>query len=104
MTIPNQAYWYNNQLKRYVIQFMTIFSGLQVKVGKNEDTGKDSYVVTTIHYGNHDRVVASLMAENTQNKPVRLPCMTAFMQSLDMAPELMHGIGVERRNTYSPFF
>lgn len=102
MSIPQQAYWYNDQLKRYIIQFMTIFSGLQVRVGRNESADRNSLIPVTIHYGNHDRVVASLMAENTQNKPVRLPCMTAFMQSLDMAPELMHGIGVERRNTYVP--
>lgn len=102
MSIPNQAYWYNDQLKRYIIQFMTIFSGLQVSIGKTEGTNETALIPVTIHYGNHDRVVASLMAENTQNKPIRLPCMTAYMQSVDLAPELMHGIGVERRNSYVP--
>lgn len=102
MAIPNQAYWYNDQLKRYIIQFMTIFSGLQVGVGKTEGTNETALIPVTIHYGNHDRVVASLMAENTQNKPIRIPCMTAYMQSIDLAPELMHGVGVERRNAYVP--
>lgn len=102
MTIPNQAYWYNNQLKRYIIQFMTIFSGLQVSIGKTEGVGEPALVPVTIHYGNHDRVVASLMADNTQNKPIRLPLMTAYMRSFDIASELMHGIGVERRNSYVP--
>lgn len=102
MAIPKQAYWYNDQLKRYIIQFMTIFSGLQVQIGRNEQTGQESLIPVTIHYGNHDRVVAALMADNTQNKPIRLPMMTAYMQNLDIAPDLMHGIGVERRNSYVP--
>lgn len=102
MAIPNQAYWYNDQLKRYIVQFMTVFSGLQVRIGKNDMTNSDALIPVTIHYGNHDRVVASLMAENTQNKPLRLPLMTAYMQNLDLAPELMHGVGVERRNSYVP--
>jgi len=102
MPIPNQAYWYNNQLKRYIVQFMAIFSGLQVKIGRNEQTGQDALIPVTIHYGNHDRVVASLMAENTQNKPIRLPLMTAYMQNLDLASDMYHGMGVERRNSYVP--
>lgn len=102
MPIPNQAYWYNSQLKRYIVQFMAIFSGLQVKIGRNEQTGQESLIPVTIHYGNHDRVVASLMAENTQNKPIRLPLMTAYMQNLDLASDMYHGMGVERRNSYVP--
>ena len=102
MAIPQQAYWYNDQLKRYIVQFMAIFSGLQVSIGKTEGTNETALIPVTIHYGNHDRVVASIMAEHTQNKPIRLPCMTAYMQSVDLAPELMHGMGTERRNSYVP--
>ena len=102
MAIPNQAYWYDGQLKRYIIQFMAIFSGLQVKIGRTEGVDKTSLIPVTVHYGNHDRVVASLMADNTQNKPIRLPCMTAYMQSVDLATDLMHGTGIERRRSYVP--
>lgn len=102
MAIPKQAYWYDEQLKRYIIQFMTIFSGLQVQIGKTENVDQTALIPVTIHYGNHDRVVASLVAENTQNKPIRLPCMTAYMSGFDIATDLMHGTGQERRNTYVP--
>ena len=102
MAIPQQAYWYNEQLKRYIIQFMTIFSGLQVSIGRTEGVDQEALIPVTIHYGNHDRVVAGLMAENTQNKPIRLPCMTAYMQGFDLATDLMHGTGQERRNSYVP--
>lgn len=102
MAIPTQAYWYNDQLKRYIIQFLTVFSGLQVSIGKTEGVNEPTLIPVTIHYGNHDRVVASLMAENTQNKPIRLPCMTAYMQNIELAPDLMHGTGAERRRSYVP--
>jgi hypothetical protein len=102
MAIQQQAYWYNNQLKRYIIQFMAIFSGLQVQLGKTGQAEHDSLIPVTIHYGSHDRVVAALMADNTQNKPLRLPMMTAYMENLDIAQDLMHGVGMERRNSYVP--
>lgn len=102
MSIPKQAYWYDEQLKRYTINFMAIFSGLQVKIGRNGSSPRDSLIPVTIHYGHHDRVVASLLADNTQNKPIRLPMMVAYLQGVDLAPELMHGTGQERRKSYVP--
>jgi hypothetical protein len=102
MSIQKQAYWYNDQLKRYITQFMAIFSGLQVQVGRNADLNTPSLVPATIHYGSHDRVVAALMADNTQNKPLRLPMMTAYMENLELAQDLMHGTGTERRSSYVP--
>lgn len=102
MAIQKQAYWYNDQLKRYITQFMAIFSGLQVQVGRTAELNTPSLVPVTIHYGSHDRVVAALMADNTQNKPLRLPMMTAYMENLELAMDLMHGTGNERRNSYVP--
>lgn len=102
MAIQKQAYWYNDQLKRYITQFMAIFSGLQVQIGKNSQSSSNSLIPVTIHYGSHDRVVAALMSDNTQNKPLRLPMMTAYMENLDLAQDLMHGVGVERRSSYVP--
>lgn len=94
-----RAFYFNSQLRRYIVQFMSIFSGMQVEVGASE-TREKRLISTPIVYGSRDRVVAALKAENTQNKPVRLPTMSAYLNSIDLAPELRKGIGVERRKPF----
>lgn len=101
MPIRNDAYYYDHQLRNYILQFMAIFTGLQVKVGKSES--RDARLISVpIHYGPQDRIVASILSDNTQNKPLRLPLMSAAMISLDLASELYSGVGVQRRNTFLP--
>jgi len=101
MTIPTNGYFYDKQFKTYILQFMAIFSGLQVQVGKF-NTEEERLISVPIHYGAQDRVVAAIIADNTQNKLMRLPIMSACLRNIRMAPERMHGTGIERRSTYVP--
>lgn len=101
MAFKRDGYYYNRQLTNYILQFMAIFSGLQVQVGKWN--GADEQLISVpIHYGDQDRVVAAILADNTQNKPIKLPAMSAYMRGFEIARDRMHGTGVERRNTYVP--
>lgn len=102
MTITQDGYFYNGQLTTYVRQFMAIFAGLQVMVGRNS-TEEERLIEVPIAYGDRDRVVAAIIAENTQNKMLRLPMMSAHLRNLTLAVgERAHGTGAERRNTYVP--
>ncbi len=99
MAITN--YYYDNQVKRYLTQFMSIFSGMQAEVGKRN--GEDNKLISVpVHYGNKDRVVAHIIADNTQNKPLRLPVMSVNLTSINMAPEMRKAIGGTRRQSYLP--
>jgi len=89
-------FFYDQQISRYLIHFMMIFSGMQVRVGKNE-TKEERLIPVPIHYGSKDKVTASILAENTQNKPIRLPVMSTYLTAVELAPELRKGVGqVER--------
>lgn len=101
MAIQKDGYYYNAQLARYINQFMAIFQGLQVQVGKWHDE-EERLIPVDIKYAHPDRVVASILAENTQNKPIRLPTMSAYVSGFSIAMERARGVGVERRNTYVP--
>lgn len=70
-------------------------------IGKSA-TQDERLINVPVMYGHRDRVVASIIAEQTQNKPIRLPTMAAYMRSVDMAENRYAGIGTERRNTYVP--
>lgn len=101
MSFRSDGYYYDQQLKNYILQFMAVFSGLQVQVGKFNE--KEARLISVpVHYGAQDRVVASILADNTQNKPLRLPTMSAYMRGLQIAPNRMAGTGTERRKAYVP--
>lgn len=101
MAFQRTGYYYDNQIRRYTLQFMSIFSGLQVQVGKWN--GEDEKLISVpVHYGDPDRVVAAILAGNTQNSPIRLPAMSAYMKGMQVATDRMHGVGVERRESFVP--
>lgn len=95
------TYYYDSQIKRYLIQVMNVFKGLHVMVGKN-DTSEERLIQVPIHYGSRDRVVQHILGGNTQNKPIRLPVMSAYMSGLDIDTSLMKGKMVQRSQTYLP--
>ena len=101
MAIQRNGYYYDQQIRNYTLQFMAIFSGLQVQVGK-WNSEEEKLISVPVRYGDPDRVVAAILSNNTQNSPIRLPVMSAYMKGLQIAPDRMHGVGVERRNSYVP--
>lgn len=101
MAFQRDGYYYNQQFKTYAKQFMAIFSGLQVQIGK-WNTEDERLIEVPIHYANQDRIVASILADNTQNKPIRLPVMSAYLRSIQYNSSMAVGTGTERRFSYVP--
>jgi hypothetical protein len=79
-------YFYEHQIRNYILQFSAIFHGLRVKTGKGECNEEQFITVPTV-VGSKDRVVAAIMAGNTQNRSFSLPIMSVHLQALAMAPE-----------------
>jgi hypothetical protein len=98
-----KTFYYNYQFKKYFLQFMAIFGGMKVQVGKNERSGEEEKLVTVpIMSGNRDRVVAWIKNRQTQNLPLHLPIMSANIANVELAPDLRKGIGNVKRTTYAP--
>ena len=93
-------FFYEGQLRSYLLQFCNIFAGLQVQTGKGE-CDVPEFMSVPITVGSRDRVVAAIQAGNTQNKPFSLPIMAASISSLGMATS-RKGIGVVDRRVYLP--
>jgi hypothetical protein len=79
-------YFYDAQLRAYMLQFITIFQGLQVQTGKGE-CDEAQFISVPCVVGTKDRVVAALFAGNTQNRMFSLPTMAVHLQGLEVAPE-----------------
>jgi len=94
-------FYYDEQHKQYLLQFAAIFSEMFVKIGANEDR-EERLIPVEIHYGSKDRAAHAILAGNTQNKPVRLPNMSMYISSIDLAPERRKGVGIADRHTHLP--
>lgn len=109
MTLPNPEYsktldtfYYNQQFKKYALQFMAIFSDLQVSEGVNNLNQQTNIITVPIKYGSADRVVQAIKSDNTQNKMLRLPMLAAKITGINIAVEKMHGTGTGDRHGYLP--
>ena len=94
-------YFYEHQLKSYIVQFAAVFAGMKVSIGKNENE-EPRLISVPIKNASQDRVVGAIKGENTQNKPIRLPLMSFQLMTVEQAPELRKGIGTSRRATMMP--
>jgi len=99
--IEDPVYYYNEQIRQYILQFMAIFAGMKVKVGKSNNRD-EALIPVHLTYGAKDRVVASIFSDNTQNKPLRLPTMSANLMGVEMSPDKRKGVGVQRREVFMP--
>lgn len=97
-----ENYFYSEQMERYVVQFMAIFTGLKVRFGKNDYNSQTDLVRVPIRYGSSDRVVDHILSENTQNKPVRVPMMSAHITGIFLTPGRAKGVGQVARNVNLP--
>lgn len=90
-------YYYNAQLKKAIIAFSNIFTGMQVKTGRSGCEDVES-VVVPVRYGSSDRVVEAIASSHTQNKLHTLPMIATYMTGLSLDPTRIHGLGgVDRR-------
>lgn len=92
-----ENYFYNEQFKKHIVQFMAIFSGMKVSVGKNDFDSTTNLIEVPILYGSRDRVVSHIFSEQTQNKMLRLPLMAAQVIGIDLARERLAGQNTERK-------
>jgi hypothetical protein len=99
---PFENFWYDQQLTGYITQFMAVFSGMYVRIGKNDFNSQTDFIEVPITYGGVDRVVSSIIAQNTQNLPLRLPMFSAKLVDMDPAPERFKGVGTVERKSYLP--
>ena len=94
----SREYYFNDQLRKFLVGFANVFTGLQVRTGK-DGCGEISELDVPIIYGSRDRVVSAIGASHTQNKQYTLPIMSFYNTGLEMDPSRMKGIStVDRRS------
>jgi len=79
-----QMYFYDEQIRRFLLQFTRIFSGFQVEYGRNE-AGRDgdTLVRVPVRYGDSSRQAQTILQENSANFMPSTPLMTFYITNLD---------------------
>ena len=84
MAGKNLDYWYDEQIKRYLIQLVRIFSNFKVR--ENTEKGVN-YNRVPARYGDISRMVAHILRNNSENTINNAPMITVSIGSLSIARE-----------------
>jgi hypothetical protein len=85
--MAEQQYFYDKQIRRYIQQFIRLFSGFSVQMGKDE-TGLAEMQLVPVRYGDINRMAAHITRENSENIVNTVPFISCYVTNLAMAPEL----------------
>jgi|TARA_R110000823_G_scaffold195439_2_gene326756 hypothetical protein len=81
--MANMDYFYDAQLRRYLLQFMRIFSGFTVAEGKRD--GVTNYQKVPVRYADMQRMVAHILTKGSENMVNSTPFISCNISSLLIA-------------------
>ena len=104
----SQQFFYDAQVRRFLLQFTRIFSGFQIEYG-NENNGPNNAALirVPVRYGDASRNAQTIIQENSRNSLPSTPLMTFYITGLDyeqnrmQEPYFVSKVNVRQR-TYDP--
>lgn len=79
-------YFYDRQIRRYIQQFIRLFSGFSVQMGVDQ-TRLPIYQEVPVRYGDINRMAAHITRENSENFVNSVPFISCYVTNLSMMPE-----------------
>ena len=76
-----QQFFYDQQIRRYIIQFIRMVSNFQVEFGKNRQ-GVSALQRVPVIYGDSSRQAASIIQQNSENILHAVPAMAVYVDNL----------------------
>ena len=103
-----QKFFYDDQLRRFLLQFTRMVSNFQVEYG-NETDGVNAAALlrVPVRYGDASRNVQTIIQNNSANQLPSTPMMTFYISSLDydrprmQEPSFVSTINIRQRS-YDP--
>ena len=86
-------FFYDNQIRRFLLQFAKIFSNWYVTKGKDPN-GNDILVRVPVQYGDASRMAQTIIANNSASNLPTAPIITYYITGLEY----------DQRRTQEPFF
>ena len=76
-------FFYDAQIRRFLLQFARIFSNFEVAYGRNEAGVNDTLVRIPVRYGDSSRQAQTIIQENSANNLPSTPLMTFYITALE---------------------
>jgi len=79
-----QQFFYDEQIRRFLLQFTRIFSGFQVEyANENDGVNAAALIRVPVRYGDATRNAQTILQENSRNSLPSTPLMTFYITGLD---------------------
>jgi hypothetical protein len=103
-----QQFFYDAQIRKFLLQFTRVFSGFQVMYGNETDGVNDATLLRVpVRYGDASRNAQTIIQENSASSLPSTPLMTFYISGLDYdRPRIQEPYFVDkfsvRQRTYDP--
>lgn len=77
----SQQYFYDQQIRRWLLQFMRLFGGFSVQMGKDA-AGNDYYHQVPVRYGDTTRMSQHILRKNSENTLLSVPAISCYIAEL----------------------
>ena len=96
-------FFYDEQLRRFLLQFARIFSNFAVEYGRNEEGTDHTLIRVPVKYGDWSRQAQTILNNNSASTMPSTPMMTFYISALDydrpriQEPNFVSNIAVRQR-------
>jgi hypothetical protein len=77
------TFFYDDQIRRFLLQFTRIFSNFQVEYGRNEEGTNHALIRVPVRYGDASRQAQTIIQQNSASAMPSTPMMTFYISNLD---------------------
>ena len=97
-------YFYDEQIRKYLTQFMRILGGFSVKTGKDRN-GAESYIQVPVRYGDINRMAAHILKNQSENMINTVPFISCYVTDMTLSAERrMNPTHVDKVKVYEKRF
>lgn len=83
--MASQQFFYDNQIRRFLLQFSRIFSNFECEYGVDDTTGSVGLYRIPVRYGDVSRQAQTILQNNSANSIPNTPLMTFYVTGLNYA-------------------
>jgi hypothetical protein len=102
-TFTGPTFFYDEQIRRFLLQFARIFSNFEVEYGRNEEGTNHTLIRVPVKYGDWSRQAQTVLQNNSASTMPSTPQMTFYITGLDydrpriQEPNFVSTIAVRQR-------
>jgi hypothetical protein len=102
-TFSGPTFFYDEQIRRFMLQFARIFSNFNVEYGRDEEGANHTLIRVPVKYGDWSRQAQTVLNNNSASTMPSTPMMTFYITALDydrpriQEPNFISTIAVRQR-------